>query len=252
MNLLVLGSSGTYPSPGGACNSYLLQSNSGSLLIDLGPGSLSRLFKWRDPADVDAVFISHLHPDHFLDIYPYRYYLQFSANESKLPVNIFAPSGAKDRILPLFSDQNISGFEKVFSWHDLQDGVVLKVNNWRIIPREVPHLPPTYSLVVEDSYGKRLFYTADTAYDDKLAEWAEGADIFLCEASLRSVDAGKAAHLTGAQAGQIAEKAKVGRLILTHLWPHNDVREILNEARLEFSGAIDLAEDEKLYELEPQ
>lgn len=250
MDLVILGSSGTYPRPGGACNSYLVRSENSRLLIDLGPGSLSQLFKWQDPAHIDGFFISHLHPDHFLDIYPLRYYLQFSADQGAIPIDVYAPPGARDKIAPLFSDKNIAGFDRVFAWHDLKEGLGLKIGGFRVTPFEVPHLPPTFALAVDGpAESGRLFYTSDTAYDPMLADLARDADLFLCEASLLSKDAGSAAHLTGAQAGEIAREANAAHLVLTHLWPHTDAKEILAEAVSEFNGKVDLADDGKVFEV---
>ena len=131
MELEIIGGSGTYPRPGGACNSYLLRSGAERLLLDIGPGSLSRLFTVQDPADVRAIFISHLHPDHFIDIYPLRYYLQFSAAQEKLPITIYAPPGAKEKISPLFSDKNKAGFESVFNWMALKDGTSIRLGKFQ-------------------------------------------------------------------------------------------------------------------------
>ena len=242
MELIVVGSSGTYPRPGGACNCYIVRDGGSSIIIDLGPGSLSRAFEVIDPATVDAFFISHLHPDHFLDIYPYRYYLQFSADESLLPISVFAPRGAKERIEPLFSDRNHEAFERVFAWDELGEGKTFTFGSMSVTANEVPHLPPTFSLTI-NSGGKRIFYSADTGYDKRLIELAGDADLLLCEASLRPGDSGKVAHLTGAQAGEVAELSGAGRLLLTHLWPHYDRREILADAQSSFKGRIDLADE---------
>lgn len=246
IELVVIGGSGTYPRPGGACNSYLIRSDRTKVLIDLGPGSLSRLFQWEKPETLDAVFISHMHPDHFIDIFPLRYYLQFSAAKNRLPLKVFAPPGSKDRLMPVFSDRNIDGFDQVFDWNELRADGKITVNEFNVSPQEVPHLPPTYSLSVVRG-GDKIFYTSDTAYDEIIAELAGGASLFLCEASLSRDANGNVAHLNGYQAGKLAAMAGVKHLILTHLWPHFDADEIKSDAEQEFDGPIDLAEDGRVF-----
>lgn len=247
MDLVIVGSSGTYPRPGGACNSYLIRSGNQRLLIDMGPGSLSHLFTIQEPADISAIFISHMHPDHFIDIYPLRYYLQFSAAKEKLPITVYAPPGAKERISPLFSDKNKSGFESVFTWKSLKDGITLILGKLQVTPYEVQHLHPTFSLLVASDDDGSLYYTADTAYNEKLVNIAKRSDLLLCEATLRQEDVGTVAHLSGAQAGEIGHKAHVAQLVLTHLWPHYDRREILKEAKNKFKGRVELAEDGRIF-----
>jgi len=247
MELVVIGGSGTYPRPGGACNSYLVRLGEQRLLVDLGPGSLSRLFTIQDPADVRAIFISHLHPDHFIDIYPLRYYLQFSAAQEKLPITVYAPAGAKEKISPLFSDKNKSSFESVFNWEALEDGKSLKLGKFLVTPYEVPHLDPTFSLLIESDNDGSLYYTADTAYNEKLVEIASRSDLLLCEATLKREDIGTVAHLSGSQAGEIGNKAHVKQLVLTHLWPHYDGQDILKEAKKEYRGRVELAQDGKVF-----
>lgn len=249
MELVIIGSSGTYPRPGGACNCYLVRTQKNKLLIDLGPGSLSKLFKWQDPGELDAIFISHMHPDHFTDIFPLRYYLQFSAKKDKLPIKVFAPPGSKEKIISLSSDSNIEGFDNVFDWRELSDNESILFDDIEVIADEVPHLPPTFALTILKD-RKKIFYTSDTAYDERLIDLAAGASIFLCEASLaRDINDG-VAHLNGLQAGKLAADADVSKLILTHLWPHFDSREILRDASEEFNGIIELAEDEKVVKVD--
>lgn len=249
MELVIIGSSGTYPRPGGACNSYLVRTEKNKILLDIGPGSLSKLFKWQDPGRLDAIFISHMHPDHFTDIFPLRYYLQFSAEKDKLPIKVFAPAGSKEKILSLSSDSNIEGFESVFDWRELSDSLNIMIGDLEVKADEVPHLSPTFALTITRG-EKKIFYTSDTAYDESLIDLAAGADIFLCEASLtRDINDG-VAHLNGLQAGKLANGAAVSKLILTHLWPHFDSEEILKDATEEFNGIIELAEDEKVIKID--
>ena len=219
------------------------------MVIDLGPGSLSKLFALVNPEKLDGLFISHLHPDHFIDIYPLRYYLQFTAKEDSLPLKVYAPPMAKDKIIPLFSDKNLATFDKVFKFFDLSDGKSYQAGNFRIYAYEVPHLKPTFAFRIE-AESRSLFYSSDTAFTDRLLNYAQEVDLLLCESTLREEDADSSvAHLTSVQAGEIATKSKAKKLVLTHIWPHFNEQDLLSQASKYYSGPIFLAEDGKTFKL---
>lgn len=242
MEVVVIGSSGTFPRPGGACNGYLVRHNGTNVLLDIGTGVLSRLYDWISPGELDALIITHLHPDHFLDIYPFRYYLEFCAAE-KLPLKVFAPAGAAEYIQPLFNESDPSKFGRVFEFIDICHDDVFKVRELTFTAREVTHLKPTYGITAAAA-GRRLFYTSDTAYDKRLLDYAKSVDLLLAETTFLSAQAGTPVpHMTTTEVGRLARQAGAGRLVLTHLWPHFDRNRILAEVKAEFDGRIDLADE---------
>ncbi|HEB13012.1 MAG TPA: MBL fold metallo-hydrolase [Actinobacteria bacterium] len=242
MEIIVLGASGTFPRAGGACNGYLVRHGQTNILIDMGTGVLSRLYDWLSPGDLDALVITHLHPDHFLDIYPYRYYLEFCARD-KLPLQVLAPTGASDYIQRLFNEPDPTKFGEVFSFSDLQGVAGKNIGGLALTSHEVPHLKPTYGMTVEAD-GRRVFYTSDTAFDESLGKIADGVDLLLAETTLTAAQVGTpVAHMTTTQVGKLASEARVDRLLLTHIWPHFDRQTILEEVRAEFNGKIDLADE---------
>ena len=242
MEVIVIGSSGTFPRPGGACNGYLVRHGETNILLDIGTGVLSRLYDRVSPGDLDALVITHLHPDHFLDIYPFRYYLEFCAPD-KLPLKVYAPAGASAYIKPLFNEPEPAKFDRVFDFVDIGQAGVFQVGELSVRGVEVVHLKPTYGLSIEGG-GRRLFYTSDTAYDDRLVDYAKDAGVLLAETTFLAAQAGsKVPHMTTKEVGRLAREANVGRLVLTHLWPHFDRERILAEVETEFSGRIDLADE---------
>ena len=70
MRITVLGKSPAWQDAGGACSGYLIEEDGYTLLLDCGNGVFAKLRGHRDYVDVDAVLISHLHADHFLDLVP--------------------------------------------------------------------------------------------------------------------------------------------------------------------------------------
>ncbi len=242
VEVIVLGSSGTFPRAGGACNGFLAREGDTRVLLDIGTGVLSRLYQWIDPGKLDALVITHLHPDHFLDIYPYRYFLEFQA-QGRLPLPVYAPAGAADYIRGLFNEADTSKFDRVFKFTDLVPDEPFEVGGLTITPRPVSHLDPTYGLEVAAG-GRRFFYTSDTDAFESLVSYCEDVDLLLAETTLRAEDADvPVAHMTTTQVADLARRARVGRLVLTHLWPHYDRTQIKREVEGGFNGRIDLADE---------
>ncbi|HAW60398.1 MAG TPA: MBL fold metallo-hydrolase [Actinobacteria bacterium] len=246
MKLIVLGSSATYPIPGRACSGYLVREADTNILLDLGTGVLSNLFRWVDPFDLDAVIITHLHTDHFLDIYPLRYYLQFG--EGALPLRILAPAGAEEFLTRIVSDEGRKKFLEVFEFGTIWGGSSLEIGDCRLEFFEVPHLIPTYGVAVED--GSRIVYSSDCSYSARLVDAARRVDMLICEAMLQEKDAHlQVGHLSAGLAGKIAREADVKRLLLTHIWPAYDCSVSKKEAEAFFGGEVILAEENKSYEI---
>ena len=87
MHLDVIGAGPAYTDrPGATGASYLLRDDDSSVLLDLGQGSFARLADTLDPATLDAVVISHLHPDHFIDLVALRHYLRWEKPRRRVRV----------------------------------------------------------------------------------------------------------------------------------------------------------------------
>jgi len=242
MEVVVVGASGTFPRAGGACNGYLVRRGSTNILVDLGTGVLSRLYEWVAPGALDALIITHLHPDHFLDIYPYRYYLEFCAPE-RLPLPVYAPAGAADYIRPLFNEPDPAKFDRIFDFIDLAGVESLAIGDLNISAREVPHLKPTYGISIEGG-GARIFYTSDTAFDERLVDYAKNVDLLMAETTFTAAQTGMGVpHMTTDEVADLAVRAGVHRLLLTHIWPHHDRERLLAEVKRGFDGRIDLADE---------
>lgn len=233
MQLTVLGCYGPFPSAGGACSGYLLRENNCNLLIDCGNGVFSRLRQHLDYRLLDAVIISHLHPDHVSDIMVMRYALAF-AEEGTLrrkPLKLYAPPEPEQEFERL-------SYKDVYAVNTLQVGESLQVGPFWIDGVYGVHPFPSLALRFRSPSGT-LVYSGDTEYCAELEEFAKEADLFLCEANYRKIDIEKGLpnHMSASQAAQIASAAGVRRLLLTHHYPENEPGDSLAEAKEHFTEA---------------
>jgi ribonuclease BN (tRNA processing enzyme) len=103
-------------------------------------------------------------------------------------------------------------------------------------PVPVAHPVPAYGMRVTAG-GRTLAYTGDTGPCPALDHLADGAGLLLAEASFRDTDENPGAlHLTGRQAGDVAARNAVPRLVVTHVPPWYDAADMLGEARAVYDG----------------
>jgi ribonuclease BN (tRNA processing enzyme) len=217
MRLTVLGCAGSFPGPESACSAYLVEAEGFRLLIDFGSGSLSALQRYAGIGAVDAIMLTHLHCDHMLDACTYVVVRRYAPGGPMPPLPVYAPMGAAERISAAYSSEN-EPVDDVYTFYGLQPGT-FPIGPFTVTADRVNHPIETYGVRVEHN-GKVLAYSSDTAPCDSLLRLAQGADLFLCEASyLDGVENPPDLHLTGGEAGEAATKADVGKLLLTHLVP---------------------------------
>lgn len=248
MRVTVLGSSASYAGPGQACAGHLVEGADSSVLFDCGNGVLANLGRVLDPLKLDAVVISHYHPDHLVDLFSMQALLRYAPEGPAPRMRVFAPSGVSERMKCLLSDRGASEFDEAFEFVDLEDGVTLPVDGLRITAVSVEHTEPTFAFRVEGD-GALLCYTADTAPGEGMRAAIAGADLLLCEATLPEGYAGLAPHLTAWQAGEEARAGNVGELVLVHVWPSNDRDEMARLASEAFGRPVSVAREMDTYEV---
>jgi ribonuclease BN (tRNA processing enzyme) len=216
MRLTVLGCAGSFPGPDSSCSSYLVEADGFRLLVDFGTGSLSALQRFAGLHAVDAILLSHLHPDHVLDASSYVVVRRYAPDGALPPLPVHAPAGAARRLATAYGGPDEGPIDDVYTFHTLAPGS-FGIGPFRVTFDRVNHPVETYGVRLEHG-GRVLAYSADTAPCEALIKLAQGADVFLCEASyLDGEDNPPDLHLTGREAGEHATKAGVGRLLLTHL-----------------------------------
>ena len=239
MRLTVLGACGAWPEPGQACSGFLLQHEDFNLVIDLGYATMPRLLMHVDAADVDAVFISHGHPDHCADLNPLLR-ARALAGVPLPPLPVYAPAGAVDAVLRLDRPEMLAGSYQVV---DIEPGAIFEIGPFRTETRLLPHWLPDLGVRLAAA-GAVLAYTGDTGPSDEVVNLAVDADLLLAEATYvdRAPDEAKAYISTARGAGRQAAAAGVGRLLLTHMWPGADRSAFLAAADVEYRGELGVAE----------
>jgi len=249
MRLTVVGCSGSVPGPASPASCYLLEADDADgrtwrVVFDLGSGALGALQKYCDPREIDAVAISHLHPDHCADLAGLHTYLSYHPDGRKETV-VYGPFGTAGRIAELRGEADSTGVLATFAW---QSGSTVEIGPISIRTESVTHSVPAYAMRIEGpsdtSPDERsvLAYSGDSDVCEGLALVASGADAFVCEASfLEGDDVPPGLHVTAADAGRVATDAGCARLIVTHLPPWGDPNATRIEVGEHYSGPIDLA-----------
>jgi ribonuclease BN (tRNA processing enzyme) len=247
--VVVLGTAGTHPGPGRACSGFLFRTPTTSVVVDLGYGSTANLYQLLAPEDLDAVVISHRHPDHCADLIGMYYALRFHEDGPRT-VDVHAPQGTGPFLASLLSGDSQDAFHEVCRFHDAEPGATLEIGDLEIGFHASLHVVPTVSVRVSQD-GAVATYSADSAGGAWLVEAARDADLFICEATWTgdADDYPEGVHLTAGGAGAVAREAGAERLVLTHLWPRMDRERAREEAAATYGGAVSLAEDGEVWDV---
>ena len=262
MQITVLGKSPSWQDAGGACSGYLVQEGDFALLLDCGNGVFSKLRDHRDYVDVDAVLISHLHADHFLDLVPFSYALSYAPRQQPVPVAgwpgtseparpaLYAPAGATEvfrQIVGCWGNENL--IEGAFDLQEYEPWDELEVGPFAVRFCEVPHYTPTFAVELA-SNGGRLTYSADCSPNDELVKFAHGTDLLLIEATLpRPERTGERGHLTPCEAGEHGKRAGARKMVITHFSDELDPDWARHEAANAFGDRVELAQEGAVYKV---
>ena len=209
----VLGCDGSFTGPGGAASGYLVKTAAATIWLDAGPGTFARLQEICFPGTVDAVILTHEHPDHWTDLESFAVWSRHqNATE---PCLVLAPPGLRER--------SYFGDDRSLDWRVIEPSSRIDLHDLRCSFRATDHGPPTLAVRIEKSHGspddKVFAYSADTGPDWSAEELGDDIGLFLCEASYTKDREGDFRHLSGRQAGIMAAGAGVGELVVTHRWP---------------------------------
>jgi ribonuclease BN (tRNA processing enzyme) len=238
MRLTVLGGCGAWPEAGQACSGYLIEHDGFRLLVDLGYATVPRLLERVTADQVDAVFISHGHPDHCADLNPL---LRARAlrDDPAAPLPVYALPGAVDAVLAL---DRPGMLDDAYVLHEFTAGTRLDIGPFRAQTRLLPHSVPNAG--VRLAAGGRVFaYTGDTGPSLDVVELARDADLLLAEASYVDQVPEDARDLLSSarQAGRQAADACARHVLLTHLLPGTDRAAARAAAGDEYDGEVGVA-----------
>ena len=255
MRIRVVGCSGNVPGPASPASCYLIEADDGDrtwrVVLDLGSGSLGPLQRWCDPREIDAIVVTHLHPDHCADLAPLHVYLAHHSEGPSGPLALYAPFGTASRLDQLRGSPRTTDRFDIRAW---QSGAAIEVGPLTITPRSVDHSTPAYAIRVEgpseDAGSCVLAYSGDGDECEGLDRTAEDATLLLCEATFTEAEEmPRGFHLTGRRAGALAARVGARALMLTHVPPWTDPNAPLAEAEAEYDGDITLARSGALVEL---
>ncbi|RKR87033.1 ribonuclease BN (tRNA processing enzyme) [Micromonospora pisi] len=246
MRLTVLGACGAWPEAGQACSGYLVEQDGFRLLLDIGYATLPRLLERIGAEQVDAVFVSHGHPDHCADLNPLLRARHLRA-EKPTALPVYALPGAVDAVLAL---DRPGMLDDAYVRHEFNAGDRLRIGPFEAETRLLPHWVPNAGIRLT-SGGRVLTYTGDTGPSPDVVELAHDSDLLLAEAShVDEVPADSVHDLTSArQAGTQAAEAGVGMLLLTHFWPGTDRTAAQAAAGETYDGEVGAAEPGLIVEL---
>jgi ribonuclease BN (tRNA processing enzyme) len=262
VRVTVLGKSPSWQDAAGACSGYLVQEGDFTLLLDCGNGVFSKLRRLCDYVDVDAVLISHLHADHFLDLVPFSYALCYAPRQQPVPVggwpgtdhparpDLFVPSGATEvfrKIVGCWGNDDL--VDNAFEISEYEGTEELTIGPLSVRFCEVPHFTVTYAIELT-SNGSRFTFSADCSPNEQLVQFAHDTDVLLIEATLpRPERTGIRGHLTPREAGEHGRQASARRLILTHYSDEMDPEWARAEAADSYGGSVELAREGEVYEI---
>lgn len=256
MRFTVLGKSPAWEDAGGACSGYLVEEGSYTLLVDCGNGAFGRLRERTSYAAVDEVLISHVHADHVLDLVPFGYALTVGSEVAgSSPPPLHLPPGGLEQLRALVavwgSDELI---DEAFAPAEYGVDAALKLGPLGVQLHQVPHFALTHAVELLAPSGRRLVYGADCRAGPELTEAARGADVLLAEATLAeaegpAVPLQRRGHMSAAEAGEVAGRAGVERLVLTHISDELDPGAAIASASAGFAGRVEIAAPGSSWEL---
>jgi ribonuclease BN (tRNA processing enzyme) len=263
VKLTIIGASGSFPGPGSPASCYLVtaegRTEDGSapktwrILMDLGNGALGTLQRYMSLDDIDAVLLSHLHPDHCMDLCGLHVAIRWNPYGWKgVHVPVYGPADTADRMAIAYGLDPDPGMHPDFDFRHWRSHEPVTIGPFTVTPVPVRHpIEEAYALRVEttgpgpdgEDVRRVLTYSGDTDTCEGLVEAARDADLFLCEAAFQEGrdDGIDGVHLTGRRAGQMASDAGARRLLLTHLPVWTDPLTASVEAREAFDGDLAVA-----------
>ncbi len=254
IRLTLLGTGTCVPSLTRSACSVLVETGGGRLLIDSGPGTMRRLLEAGTSIfEITHLLYSHLHPDHTAELVPLLFATKYPSGAGRrTPLTIVAGRGFSD-----FFERLRRAYG---TWIEIGGGLLhviemdtrgrdrLELGRATVETVPVEHTPESIAFRVTSPGGKSLVYSGDTGYSESLVELSRDTDLMVCESAFPETHK-VSGHLTPAEAGEIARRAGVRRLVLTHFYPQCEAADMEAECRRTYAGPLTLAEDLMVFEL---
>jgi len=248
LSVTILGSGTCVPSLKRSSCSALMRTGDNLLLFDSGVGTMRRLLEAGvEIFDVSFIFYSHFHPDHTGELAPFLFSNKYpDGSRRKKPLTLVAGNG----FLKFYKNLKL-----VYGhWIELDTNLLniieldntnydkRRFDNFKVESIPVEHNPESIAYRITGSEGISVVYSGDTDFSDNLVMLSKDADLLICESALPDELKVKG-HLTPSLAGEIAKRANVRKLVLTHFYPECDRADVEKECRKTYAGPLVLAED---------
>lgn len=245
MKLTVLGSGTVCPVPDRNASGYLVEAGDLKLQLDMGAGTLGQ-----EARTLDALFLSHIHPDHTADLVPYFFALNYGLGwvGREKPLKVYGPRGFGDFLTRL---------EAAWEWvapksfqrelRELGDGDRVELGDLALTAYQVDHGDLEALSFRLEHAGKVLCYSGDTAVCPGLEKSAREADLFLCECAIPRGYPQRGSHMISDEVGQVATRAGARRVVLTHIYPHGI--DLASQVRDFYGGPVEEARDGAVYQV---
>ncbi len=246
--MTVAGSSSSIPRIGKACSAYLIEDGGFRFSLDFGTGAFANMRRYADYHELDAVVISHMHADHFLDLIPLRYAIRYGPQRRLRPLPLWVPPGGEAMLRTMtsaFASEGDDDFlDSAFAVREFDPAKGLALGPGSLRFAVTTHFIDAYAVRYQRN-GASITYSADTAPDARVVELARETSLFLCEATLLAgaSEGGLRGHSSAAEAAQMAAHAGCHTLALTHYGENATPADLDESARPLFSGAIIVADD---------
>ncbi|WP_194287427.1 MBL fold metallo-hydrolase [Gracilibacillus oryzae] len=238
MKLTTIGFWGAYPSKNEATSCYLLEEKGKKIVIDCGSGALAKLQNHIELTDLDAVIISHIHPDHIADLYclEYAMLIQQQLGNRQKPLDVFIYT------------ENVShlpfSYPDIFQVKQIKEDSQLQIGTLSFSFHNNLHEIPCCAVKITDQAGKSFVYSGDTGYTESFVQFARNVDTLLIECSFFLEQKGLVkGHLSTVEVAEIAERADVKHVILTHFPHYGSIEQLVKEVQALSSKSVDYAKE---------
>ncbi len=245
--LTPLGTAAPHPQPGRPCSGHLVEAGGAKVWMDAGPGTFAELQRHLHPGELTAIWISHLHSDHWTDLIAAEAGISDGGLGIDRPIPVYAPADAPRRLAGFYGKPDLGPLAEVFAFHALEDGHTVDLDGAQLATHAVVHGIEAYGARITYD-GAVLAYTGDSGPCPELGRLARGADVLLAEAYVDRHE-GERVHLTPEDAGALAREAGVQTLLVTHVGPSLTPDEATDRAREEFGGHTVRAREGVAYEI---
>ena len=250
----IIGSGTCVPSLKRSSCSVLVEVGSTKLLFDSGPGSMHSLLRAGiEIFDIDFLCYSHFHPDHTGELVPFIFATKYpNVDRRKIPLTIVAGKGFNNFF---------NGLKSVYGeWLELPPGIlqILELDNiapdqrtfgdFNLMTSPMQHRPESIAYRLTDTNGRSVVYSGDTDVNDNLVSLAKETNLLICESAMPD-DLRVPGHLTPSLAGDMATRANVQQLVLTHLYPECDQADLVAQCRKTYQGPVMVATDHMRIEI---